>query len=188
MTDKSPLIVGVCGSTRTGSYNLIVLDHAMAHAESMGARVQMVEMQGDTLPNFCEDLEKRDGRPAALADIRRLCVEADGFLFASPEYNGGPTGIMKNFIDWVSRPSDEAPGVPFRHKPAGLLSASTGRLGGLKGLYCLRMIMGHLGLTISGKEFAVSHARDNTADGKITDDFMAKEVNLVAAQLVELTR
>jgi NAD(P)H-dependent FMN reductase len=95
---------------------------------------------------------------------------------------------LKNFIDWVSRPSTEAPGTPFRHKPAGLLSASTGRLGGLKGLYCLRMIMGHLGMTISGKEFAVARAQDNTAEGKITDDFMAQEVNLVAERLVELTQ
>lgn len=188
MPESSPLIVGVCGSTRTGSYNQIILDHALNHARSLGARAQMLEMRGDTLPNYCEELEQRDGAPSALVEMRRLCVEADGFLFASPEYNGGPSGVLKNFIDWVSRPSTEAPGTPFRHKPAGLLSASTGRLGGLKGLYCLRMIMGHLGMTISGKEFAVARAQDNTAEGKITDDFMAQEVNLVAERLVELTQ
>ena len=188
MTKSSPLIVGVCGSAREGSFNHVVLDHALAHAESLGARVTKIEMKGDTFPNFCEDLENRDGRPSALNDIRRLCVEADGYIMASPEYNGGPTGILKNFIDWVSRSSEEVPGTPFRHKPVGLLSASTGRLGGIKGLQCLRMVLGHLGMHISGKEFAFSGARENTADGKVTNEFMAGEVEAVAERLVELSQ
>jgi len=188
MTKTSPLILGVCGSARANSFNQVVLDHALKHAESLGARVQMVEMKGDTFPNFCEDLETRDGRPVALNDIRALCVEADGYIMASPEYNGGPTGILKNFIDWVSRPSEDVPGNPFREKPVGLLSASPGRLGGIKGLGCLRMILSHVGMHISGKEFAFAQAKMNTADGKVTDDFMAGEVDAVAARLVELAR
>lgn len=188
MKESSPLIVGVCGSAREGSYNRLVLDHALAHAQSLGARTEMIEMQGDTFPNFCEDLESRDGRPARLDEIRALCVAADGFIMASPEYNGGPTGILKNFLDWVSRPSENAPGVPFREKPVGLLSVSTGRLGGIKGIQCLRMILSHLGMHISGKEFAFSCAKNNTENGEITDDFMAGEVKAVAARLVELTQ
>ncbi|MDB2403394.1 NAD(P)H-dependent oxidoreductase [bacterium] len=188
MTKNSPLIVGVCGSARVGSFNQLVLDHALAHVQSLGARTQMIEMRGDTFPNYCEDLETRDGRPARLDEIRRLCVEADGFIMASPEYNGGPTGILKNFLDWVSRPSDAAPGIPFREKPVGLLSVSPGRLGGIKGIQCLRMILSHLGMHISGKEFAFAMAKANTKGGKITDDFMAKEVDAVAARLLELAQ
>lgn len=188
MSENSPLIVGVCGSSRVGSFNRLVLDHAMAHAKALGARVEVIEMKGDTFPNFCEDLETRDGRPARLDEIRKLCVDADGYIIASPEYNGGPTGILKNFVDWVSRPSQSAPGIPFREKPVGLLSVSTGRLGGIKGIQCLRMILSHLGMHISGKEFAFSLAKENTKDGKITNDFMAGEVDAVAARLVELTQ
>lgn len=188
MTEKSPLIVGVCGSARAGSFNRMVLDHALAHAETLGARVEMVEMQGDTFPNFCEDLETRDGRPGRLDEIRKLCVDADGYIMASPEYNGGPTGILKNFVDWVSRSSKTAPGIPFREKPVGLLSVSTGRLGGIKGIQCLRMILSHLGMHISGKEFAFALAKENIEDGKIINEFMAGEVNAVAARLFELTR
>lgn len=188
MTESSPLIVGVCGSARVGSFNRVVLDHAMTHAKALGARVEIIEMKGDTFPNFCEDLETRDGRPARLDEIRKLCVDADGYIIASPEYNGGPTGILKNFVDWVSRPSQTVPGIPFREKPVGLLSVSTGRLGGIKGIQCLRMILSHLGMHISGKEFAFSLAKENTENGKITNEFMASEVDAVAARLVELTK
>ena len=188
MPDKVPLIVGVSGSARAGSFNRLVLDHALNHAKSLGAEVEIVQMDADTFPNYCEDLESKEGRPAALDEIRRLCVRADGFIIASPEYNGGPTGILKNFIDWVSRPSEHAPGVPFREKPVGLLSVSPGRLGGIKGIQCLRMILSHLGMHISGKEFAFALAKEKTKDGKITDEFMAGEVDAVAARLVELTQ
>jgi chromate reductase, NAD(P)H dehydrogenase (quinone) len=85
------------------------------------------------LPLFDQDLEAEQGMPENGKKLKQLFIDHDGLLIASPEYNSSITGVLKNAIDWVSRPGPGEPSlVAFRGKVATLLSASPGALGRLR--------------------------------------------------------
>lgn len=117
-------VLGVVGSLRKDSFNRRLLVHA---AEIAPERLQL-EVEHDLLrlPLFDEDLEV-GGLPPEVVHMQRLLAEADGVLLASPEYNFGVPGTVKNFVDWASRPPGRGPLVG---KPVALIGASTGRVGG----------------------------------------------------------
>jgi NAD(P)H-dependent FMN reductase len=98
-------------------------------------------------------------------------VAHDGLLLSSPEYNSSITGVLKNTIDWASRPAPgEPPLVAFDGKVAGLLSASPGNLGGLRGLVHVRAILGNIGVYVVPGQVAISRAHEAFAeDGSLKD-------------------
>jgi chromate reductase len=115
-------IAGVAGSLRQGSYNRALLRAAQQLAP-VGVRIRIHDLSG--IPLFSEDVE-RAGIPTAVVRLREAVAEADGFLVATPEYNHGVPGVMKNAIDWLSRP----PGASaLNGKPAAILGASPGVTG-----------------------------------------------------------
>ncbi|MBS1857388.1 MAG: NAD(P)H-dependent oxidoreductase, partial [Acidobacteria bacterium] len=95
------------------------------------------------------DLEAEEGRPAAAQRLKDLAREADGFVIASPEYNGSYPAVLKNAIDWISRPDPgERHLAVFRGKPAGIVTASPGPYGGARGLKQLSELLGMIGVSV----------------------------------------
>jgi chromate reductase len=122
---------------------------------------------------FDQDLEAAEGIPENARKLKAVFDEADGFLIASPEYNSAFTPLMKNVIDWCSRPEgeDEEMCAVYAGKSALLVSASPGPLGGLRGLFSLRPVLQNIGVTVYPEMRAVRSAFkvvDET--GLVTDE------------------
>lgn len=153
-------ILCVAGSLRSGSYNVRLLEAAQALIA--GAGHQPLSLDADTLralPLMDQDLEAREGLPDAAKQIKRAFAGADGVLMACPEYNGSITPLLKNIIDWTSRPDDDHPASAcFGGKPMALIGASPGGLGGLRGLRHVREILGNLGALVVPAQLAVARA------------------------------
>ena len=103
--------------------------------------------------------------------LKQLFVDHDGLLIASPEYNSSITAVLKNAIDWVSRPASGEPSlVAFRSKVATLMSASPGALGGLRALFHVRSILSCIGVIVLPDQVAIAKAHEAfNADGALKD-------------------
>ena len=167
----APRILALAGSTRRESFNHRLVTIAAAAARAAGAEVTVIRLSDYPLPLFDEDLEAAQGPPPAARELKRLMSAQDGFLIAAPEYNSSITAVLKNAIDWASRPApQEPPLVAFRGKVAGLLSASPGALGGLRGLVHVRAILGNLGVLLLPDQVAVPRAHEAfSPDGTLRD-------------------
>jgi NAD(P)H-dependent FMN reductase len=187
---RKPRILAFAGSTRKDSYNKKLARIAAKAAEECGGDVTLVDLKDLPMPLFDEDLEREAGMPEAAAKLKALMVESDGFLIASPEYNSSITAVLKNAIDWVSRPVPNEPSlVAFKGKTAVLMSASPGNLGGLRGLVHLRAILGNIGVLVLPDQFAVSKAYeafDN--DGTLKDAKQQVGVQNLGRKLAETVR
>src|SRR3984885_13359691 len=144
---SQPKIVAFAGSLRAGSYNKKLVAIAAEAARAAGAEVTVVDLRELALPVFDQDIEDAKGLPEGAKRFKALLRASDGFLIASPEYNGSITAALKNAIDWASRAEsdDEPPVVAFRDKAAALMSASPGALGGLRSLMTVRAILSQIG-------------------------------------------
>jgi NAD(P)H-dependent FMN reductase len=113
-------------------------------------------------------------------------VEHDGFLISAPEYNSSISAVLKNAIDWVSRPRPNEPsGVAFRGKVAGLLAASPGNLGGVRSLLTVRQVLNTLGVLVLPTQFGLARANEAFAeDGSLKDPAHQKSVAGVVQELV----
>src|SRR5215470_8098336 len=134
-----PRILAFAGSTRTDSYNKKLIRIAVAGAKAAGAEVTLIDLRDYPLPVFDEDIETANGLPANGRKLKDLFLAHHGLLISSAEYNSSISAVLKNTIDWVSRPAaGEEPLGCFVNKYAGLMSASPGALGGLRGLVTVR--------------------------------------------------
>jgi chromate reductase, NAD(P)H dehydrogenase (quinone) len=179
-------ILAFAGSTRTESLNKRLLHFAVAQARAAGAEVTHVDLRDFAMPLYDGDLEAASGLPAAAKAFKRLLIDHPGFLIASPEYNSSIPGVLKNAIDWVSR--KEQPGEPtlvaFTGKVAGLISASPGWRGGLRGLVSVRAILTNIGVLVVPGDIPVPHAHEQLdAAGKPTDARIAAEITRLVARL-----
>jgi len=167
----APRIIAFAGSTRKDSYNKKLVQIAAAAARTAGADVEVIDLKNFPLPLFDEDFEKESGLPENAKALKKLFIAADGFLIASPEYNSSVTAVMKNTIDWISRPvSGEAPLAAFMGKSAALMAASPGGLGGLRGLVHIRSILGNIGVLLLPDQVAVPKAYEAfNPDGSLKD-------------------
>jgi NAD(P)H-dependent FMN reductase len=164
-------ILAFAGSTREASFNKRLLAIAAAGARAAGASVTLIDLRDFSLPLYDGDLEAAEGPPAEATRLRGLMLGHGGFLIASPEYNSGMSGVLKNAFDWVSRPAGDEPKLaPFSGKVAAIMAASGGGLGGLRGLVHLRMILGNIGTIVLPGQLAVRNAADAFADdGSLKD-------------------
>ena len=127
----TPRILAFAGSLRRESFNKKLVPIAAKAARDAGAEVTLIDLKDFPLPLFDQDLEAEQGMPENGKKLKQLFIDHDGLLIASPEYNSSITAVLKNAIDWVSRPAPgEASLVAFRSKVSTLMSASPGALGG----------------------------------------------------------
>lgn len=187
---QAPRIVAFAASLRTGSFNRSLIRVGVEAAREAGAEVTLLDLADYQLPVYDANLEKQQGLPANALRLKAAFGTHDAFLFSLPEYNGSVTPLFKNTIDWASRPVDGKPGLDWaRGKPAALLSASNGALGGLRGLYHARWVLQTVGMIVLPGQKAL--ARAATAfdeNGALSDPKELDAVRSVAAQLVAITR
>ncbi|MHC5002362.1 MAG: NADPH-dependent FMN reductase [Planctomycetota bacterium] len=183
-------ILAFAGSLRTGSLNKTLVRAAARTAERAGAEVTFVDLKDHPLPVYDQDLETAEGLPAAAARLKELFKAHQGLLIAAPEYNSSLSAALKNTIDWVSRPApDEAPLECFAGKVAGLMSASPGALGGLRGLFHLRSILLNIQVIVLPEQHALSKAHEAFADdGSLKDAAQQQRVDRVAHRVVDTVR
>jgi len=115
-------IIGIAGSLRRGSYNAALLRAAVALAPE-GAEIEVASIRG--IPLYDGDLESASGIPEPVAKLKDQIAAADGLLIVTPEYNNSMPGVLKNAIDWLSRPSKDIRRV-FGDKPVAIMGATPG--------------------------------------------------------------
>jgi len=186
----TPRVLAFAGSARTDSANKKLVKIAANGAKTAGAEVTYLDLRELPMPIFDEDLEAQEGMPPNARKIKELLVNHDGFLIASPEYNSSVTPLLKNAIDWASRPSEgDAPLglVAFTDKVAAIMSASPGALGGLRGLVHLRAILGNIRVLVIPDQIAIPKSYEAfTADGTLTDPKQQQSVEKLGAKVAAI--
>lgn len=167
----------------------MLIQNAAQFAEQHGADVKLIDLRNVPMPLYDGDLEEKKGVPDSARYLRRLMCEHHGLLLSCPEYNSAITAVLKNAIDWVSRPvPGEPPLAAFTGKTVSLLATSPGALGGLRTLVSVRTILGNLGMIVLPKQFALPNAQQAfDANGALVDEAARKQVSDVSAQLVKFT-
>lgn len=183
----TPKILAFAGSTRVDSFNKKLVRIAVAGARAAGAEVTLLDLRDLPLPLFDQDSEAEQGLPANARRLKDVMRAHHGLLLSCPEYNSSITAVLKNAIDWASRPvPGEPPLACFTGKVAALLSASPGALGGLRGLVHVRAILGNIGVLVLADQIAVPKAHDAfTSDGALKDAGLQAKVEKLAASLAE---
>jgi chromate reductase, NAD(P)H dehydrogenase (quinone) len=149
-------VLGISGSLRHDSYNTRLLRAAGEIVEEQGA--EFAAFDGlKAIPPYDEDDDVGEG-PDAVARLREAIAEADALLFATPEYNSSIPGVLKNAVDWASRPAGES---PLRNKPVAVIGASTGMFGAVWAQAELRKVLGATGARVADVELAVGHAHEH---------------------------
>jgi NAD(P)H-dependent FMN reductase len=187
-----PKVLAFAGSARRDSFNKKLVRIAAAGAQAAGAEVTIIDLADFPMPIFDEDLEAREGMPPHAKRFKELLKAHHGLLISSPEYNSSITALLKNSLDWASRPEPGDNGlVAFAGKVAGLMSASPGALGGLRGLVTLRMILANIQVLLLPDQVAISQAHEAfNPDGSLKDanrrqsvEAIGRKVATVAAKL-----
>jgi chromate reductase, NAD(P)H dehydrogenase (quinone) len=157
-------IVGLSGSLRKGSYNSAALRAAQALAPE-GTVIEIAEI-GD-LPLYNDDV-RAAGFPPPAERLRAQIAAADAVLLVTPEYNYSISGVLKNAIDWASRP----PSQPFEAKPVAIMGASPGLFGSARAQYHLRQMLIFLNaMPVNRPEVMIGQAQNKfDADGNLTDE------------------
>jgi NAD(P)H-dependent FMN reductase len=181
-------VLAFAGSAREASFNKKLVRVAADGAREAGAGVTVLDLRDLPMPIYDGDLEERDGLPENARAFKQLLKEHHGLLIACPEYNSSITPLLKNTIDWASRAEEgEAPLACFRGKVAGLLAASPGGLGGLRGLVTVRSILGNIGVHVVPDQVAVPSVHEVfDDDGNLTDERRRKSVLGVGRAVAEL--
>ena len=182
-------VLVVAGSTRTDAFSKKLARAAVRSVEQAGAQATLVDLRDYPMPLYDGDLETTGGLPEHAVRLRELLKAHDALLVASPEYNSSIPAVLKNALDWLSRPHAPEPGVsPYRGKVTALLSSSPGALGGLRGLVHLRQILQNVGCTVITEQFALGNAGAAfAADGALADAAQAKGVAGVVRRLIDIT-
>jgi chromate reductase len=149
-------VLGISGSLRRDSHNTKLLRAAGGLVEELGGDFELFDGLR-SVPPYDEDDDVRDG-PLAVARLREAIDTADAILFATPEYNSSIPGVLKNAVDWASRPHNES---PLRNKPVAVIGASTGMFGAIWAQAELRKVLGSAGARVAEVELAVGHAHEH---------------------------
>ncbi len=181
----APRILAFAGSVRKESYNKKLVQIAAAGARAAGAEVTYVDLRDYSLSLFDQDQEAETGLPENAARLKALMLSHHGFLISAPEYNSSITPLLKNTIDWASRPvAGEPPLACFTGKAAVIMSASPGALGGMRGLVHLRAILGNIGTHVLPATHSLAKAADAFApDGSLVDRGRQETIEQLGSQL-----
>jgi chromate reductase, NAD(P)H dehydrogenase (quinone) len=154
-------VLGISGSLRRDSYNHALLREA---AERLPAGAELVEFERlREIPPYDADLEA-EATPDAVAELRQAMRDADAMLVATPEYNHSIPGVLKNALDWASRPAGQS---ALMGKPAAVIGASTGMFGAVWAQAETRKVLGALGGRVVEAELPVARAAELYRDGQL---------------------
>jgi len=186
----APKILAFAGSLRVASFNKKLVKIAIAGARDAGAEVTEIDLRDLPMPIYDGDLEEKEGLPENAKKLKALMLAHQGLLISAAEYNSSITAVLKNTIDWASRPAPgEAPLACFADKVAALMSASPGALGGLRGLVTVRSILGNIRVIVLPDQVAVSKAHEAfNEDGSLKDGKQNAAVGKLGAGLAEVLK
>ena len=175
-------ILGFAGSLRQGSYNKALL-RAATELVPQDANLEIFDLEG--IPPFNQDLEK--SMPQKVKEFKAKIKSADAILMVTPEYNYSIPGVLKNAIDWASRPYGDN---SFTGKPVAVMSASTGMLGGARAQYHLRQVLVFLDMyPINKPEVFLTFANQKFDEkGRLTDEKAKELIKELLTALVTWTR
>lgn len=183
-------ILFFAGSTRQQSFNRRLARCAAQMAQDCGAEATLLELGGLDIPLYNADLEAR-GTPPDVLRLKELLWQHPAWVVCSPEYNGSYPALLKNTLDWASSPVASHPewgddGVkPFRNKVVGVLSASSGRLGGLRAQAHLAPLLTMLGCWLAPRSYALANAASAfDAQGALATPEDRAGVHAVVAQVL----
>jgi len=169
-----PILLGISGSLRQGSYNTALL-RAAAQLMPAGSTLELATLHG--IPLYDGDAETRDGIPPAVQALKERVVACDGLLLATPEYNNGMPGVLKNAIDWLSRPNADIPRV-FGGRAVAVLGASPGGFGTILAQNAWLPVLRTLGTRpwFGGRLMVSRAGQVFDADGAMTDEKMRAQL------------
>ena len=179
---KPVRILGIAGSLRRDSYNRATLRAAMELAPE-GASIETFEL--DDIPAFNQDDEQNP--PAKIVELKQRIREVDAILFVTPEYNYSVPGVLKNAIDWASRPYGDS---AWNGKPAAIMGASVGAVGTARAQYHLRQMMVFLNMfPVNQPEVMIGNAFERfDAQGNLMDEAAKGFIRQLLQNLVDWSR
>ena len=177
-------VLGISGSLRRDSHNTKLLRHAAELFAGEGVELEIYDGLRD-IPPYDED-DDVDNGPEAVARIRAAVAEADAVYFVTPEYNSSIPGVLKNAIDWLSRPIATN---PLRNKPVAVIGASTGMFGAVWAQAELRKALAAVGARVIPGEVVLGHAHTRFHDdGRLNDPNLDAQVHEVVRSLTSAAR
>ena len=183
MSDTRPIsVLGICGSLRKASFNMAALRTAI-ELKPPGIEVTVADIS--QIPLYNEDV-RAEGFPPPVDTLRQQIKAADALLFACPEYNYAMSGVLKNAIDWASRPPDQ----PFAGKPCAIIGAAAGMAGSARAQHNLRQTCVFLDMhPLNKPEVLIFQAHNKfDAQGALTDDVARGLIGDLMAALFAWTR
>jgi chromate reductase len=175
-------VLGIVGSVRRDSWNRKLL---LSAADLLPDGVELELWTGlKDVPPYDED-DDIEPAPAAVAELRDAIAGADAVLFATPEYNSSVPGVLKNAVDWASRPLATN---PLRNKPVAVIGASTGAFGAVWAQAELRKVLAATGARVAEGDAAVGHAHMKFVDGELADHEVREQLREVVETLVASVR
>lgn len=185
-----PRLLMFAGSARSSSTNKKLAALAAKTAEQTGAEVTLIDLKDFEMPIYDGDIESETGLPENAVKLKRIFTEHHGLFIASPEYNSSISPLLKNSLDWISRPhtENEQPLWAYKSKIAALGAVAPGALGGLRGLVPLRMMLGNIGVTVTPTQVAISNGANAFDDsGALKEPHQAQMLKATVDQLVSMT-
>lgn len=174
-------LLGISGSLRRGSYSTSVLDTII---EAMPSDVTMTKFDIGTLPHYNEDLDTDDGPDSVLA-LKAAIGNAQGVVIVSPEYNHSIPGVLKNALDWASRPSYKS---CLANKPVAMITTGTGAIGGVRSqAHFHEVFLSTASRIVPGKQVVISFVDKKLTDGRLTEQvtklFMLAKIDELLAEI-----
>ncbi|MGD9694318.1 MAG: NADPH-dependent FMN reductase [Thermoleophilia bacterium] len=172
-------ILGISGSLREDSHNTRLLEAARRELPD-GVELRVFDGLGD-VPPYNQDLD-HDPRPEGVERMREAVRSADAVLVATPEYNSSIPGVLKNALDWMSRPLAES---PLRNMPVAVIGASTGAFGAVWSQAEARKVLKAIGARVVEGEVGVGHVHERLGpDGELADDELRDRLRELLRELV----
>lgn len=159
-------------------------------AQRKGADATFIDLRDYPMPLYDGDLEDAEGLPENARILKKMFAEHDGFLIVTPEYNSGYPALLKNTIDWISRPGPDDAEIPdpYKNKTAAIAASSPGGLGGMRVLIPLRMLLGNIGVHVVPNQVSVNFvSKAFNDDGSLSNNAQLGLMDAALDQLISTT-